>query len=258
MASPGYRPFCSGDTAATPLPLLGIPVPSHPGRDRDSANQGHQTGEVSRQRGKWPLLQDMSSEGWLRRVCPAHRWGCRHSDSEESTPADGLKQGGQRTKSDVNGAKGSCSRMKGLGRTECTAEAWGSQSRAADSSRLEAELPREGAASLPLLPDTPGHQRCTTCPPFKTLFGHPGSLPLFSADSQSSLLLLTPGEGVRQVPGASILSPPYRGECDAEEDRSGCSVQASSGDQTGGGHFLHQDLHHRAYHGDQLQDRRGV
>ena len=141
-----------------------IPVPSHSGRDRDSANQGHQTGEVSRQRGKWLLLQDMSSEGWLRRVCPAHEWGCGHSDSDEPTPADGLKQGGQRTKSEVNGAKGSCSRMKGPGRTDCKAETWQSQSRAADSSRwkLEAEIPRE---ALPLSPSSLNPPAIRAVPP---------------------------------------------------------------------------------------------
>lgn len=85
----------------------------------------------------------------------------------------------------MNGAKGSCSRLKGPGRTDCKAETWGSQSRAADSSRwkLEAEIPREGTASLPLLAEPTSYQGCTTCPPFKALFGHPGSLPLFPVDS---------------------------------------------------------------------------
>uniref|UniRef100_A0A8B9YLP9 Cellular retinoic acid binding protein 2 n=1 Tax=Bos mutus grunniens TaxID=30521 RepID=A0A8B9YLP9_BOSMU len=60
--------------------------------------------------------------------------------------------------------------------------------------------------------------------------------PLFPVDSQFSLLLLFPG---RCEAGAWSVHPlpSYRGECDAEEDRSGCSIQASSGDQTGGDTF---------------------
>lgn len=126
------------------------------------ANEGQPTTRQGRrvgQKGEWPLLP-----GWEQRGLPGEGLACRREDgdSDEPTPAEGLKQGGQREASEVNWTQ------------------------------------------------------------------------------------------------ARVPASPCRGECDAEEDRGGCRIQASSGDQAGGRHFLHQNLHHGAHHGDQLQDRGGV